>query len=192
MLGLAIVNPCAAFSATPLRLPSSTPFQTVCIAPAKTRLVVPERFALCAEPSGGDAVDEAYYSVAAIRGKQAVSNAARGGMYEVYYLVQWEGFDESQNTWELAESLNTDNDPTITAMISGFENAERQKSGGVFGSLMKSTAAMTDAYKQKLNPVVGPEAFKRNRKATEDWTKQVGGIAKEILDSTDPIIKKKD
>ena len=28
-----------------------------------------------------------------------------GGMYEVYYLVQWEGFDESENTWESADSL---------------------------------------------------------------------------------------
>jgi hypothetical protein len=41
--------------------------------------------------------------------------------YEVYYLVQWEGFDESQNTWELKESLLADSDDTVKAMISDFE-----------------------------------------------------------------------
>jgi hypothetical protein len=37
------------------------------------------RIMLSSEAGGGDAVDENYYSVAAIRGKQAVANPQRGG-----------------------------------------------------------------------------------------------------------------
>ena len=104
--------------------------------------------------------DEAYYSVAAIRDKQVVANAERGGMvsilpffclccifilrslpisdhdfvgdaqYEVYYLVKWEGYDESENTWEAADSLTSSGDEMVTAMIAEYEEKERKKSSG--------------------------------------------------------------
>ena len=48
------------------------------LATAATRKSTPRLYA--ESGAGGDAVDETYYSVAAIRGKQVVANAARGGM----------------------------------------------------------------------------------------------------------------
>jgi len=82
LIRLALVSRCVAFSAAPLRLASSRPalYSATC---TRSCSFLPASFEaatiLCAEPSGGD-VDEAYYSVSAIRGRQAVSNAERGGM----------------------------------------------------------------------------------------------------------------
>ena len=95
---------------------------------------LPGLVACAAEGSGGEAAveDAEYYSVAAIRGKQVVANAVTG-MMEVYYLVKWAGFDESENTWELASSLTADCDDALRATISDFEANERAKkeaSGG--------------------------------------------------------------
>ena len=95
---------------------------------------LPGLVACAAEGSGGEAAveDAEYYSVAAIRGKQVVANAVTG-MMEVYYLVNWAGFDESENTWELASSLTEGCDEALRATISDFEANERAKkeaSGG--------------------------------------------------------------
>ncbi len=37
--------------------------------------------------------------------------------YEVYYEVQWEGFDESQNTWEPADSLTSTGDAAVYVCV---------------------------------------------------------------------------
>ena len=73
---------------------------------------------------------------------------------------------------------------------------------------MDSTAKMADAYKKKLNPVIGlflslslslsridhyagPEALERNVKATKEYIEKSSAKAQDYLDKTDPILLKK-
>ena len=69
---------------------------------------------------------------------------------------------------------------------------------------------MADAYKKKLNPVIGlflslslslslsridhyagPEALERNVKATKEYIEKSSAKAQDYLDKTDPILLKK-
>ena len=85
-LALTLVTHCAAFAPCPLLRTSLGMFGTQLQHASVTPLLQTARYKsktgrvmLSAEAGGGDAVDENYYSVAAIRGKQAVANPQRGG-----------------------------------------------------------------------------------------------------------------
>ena len=67
---------------------------------------------------------------------------------QVYYLVKWEGYGESENTWEAADSLAGSGDEIVNKMIAEFEARDRGRSSGGKRSMPFCKDAQLDALKR--------------------------------------------
>ena len=84
---------------------------------------------------------------------------------KVFYLIKWEGYPSSQNTWEAAENVFAKD------IIAEFEEAEKRRSAqteGEFGTVKTPTRSASNAKASVIPSSPSRSPLKRQEAAVVD------------------------